>query len=179
MFSFASEILLTLTKGNQHVHTNTYMHKHELICFNYFLRAKGIYNTKSNLSISPTICMYICYLYVLVHMKTYIIYEGTKLLMVYVIYTYVQIIQSARGSYCTKSFRKRGTVAFFLRFVPRSPPLSSFFSSVAGWGRRKKKKKQKKGDRTFFYLTARPAKKRKQERNKRRGWFASLGFGGN
>lgn len=63
-----------------------------------------IQNTKSNLSISPTIFMYI---YVFVHMKTYIIYEGTILLMMYVviyIYTYVQIIQSARGELLYEEF---------------------------------------------------------------------------
>lgn len=66
-----------------------------------------IQNTKSNLSISPTIFMYICYLYVFVHMKTYIIYEGTILLIMYVviyIYTYVQIIQSARGELLYEEF---------------------------------------------------------------------------
>lgn len=65
LFSFASKILLTLTKGNQHVQIPTYMCKHELICLNYFLRAKGIYTIHTKHKIKFIHFTYYMYVYML------------------------------------------------------------------------------------------------------------------
>lgn len=73
--------------------------------FELFFESKR-YTYKTQNQIYPFHLLYVC-IYVIWHMKTYIIYEGAILLMMYVviyIYTYVQIIQSARGELLYEEF---------------------------------------------------------------------------